>query len=126
MSDAQLRSLPGWRSVSVLDDRGQRTRYEGIPLEEILSRAGTPHGDKLRGRALSLYVVVTAADGYRAVFALAELDPDFTNRLVLLADRRDGHPLSRQEGPFRIVIPEEKRHARWVREVNHLEVRKAQ
>ena len=59
---------------------------------------------------------------HRAVFALAEFDPDFTDRVILLADRRDGHPLSSKEGPFRIVVPGEKRHARWVREVIALDV----
>jgi len=31
---------------------------------------------------MKLYVVVEAADGYRAVFALAEFDPDFTDRVM--------------------------------------------
>jgi len=42
--------------------------------------------------------VVEAADGYRAVFALAEFDPDFTDRVILLADRRDDYPLSSKRG----------------------------
>ena len=66
---------------------------------------------------MKLYVMVSASDGYRVVFALAEFDPDFTDRIVILADRRDGHALAPPEGPFRLVVAEEKRHARWVREV---------
>ena len=54
-----------------------------------------------------------------------DLDPDFTDRVILLADRRDGHPLSSKEGPFRIVVPGEKRHARWVREVTALVIQEA-
>ena len=71
---------------------------------------------------MALYVVVEAADGYRAVFALAELDPAFTDRVILLADRRDGKPLSTREGPFQIIVPGEKKHARWVRQVIRLKV----
>src|SRR5713226_4105039 len=66
---------------------------------------------------LALFLVVGAADGYHAVFALPELDHAFTDRIIILADRRDGKPLAEKEGPLRIVVPDEKREARWVRQV---------
>lgn len=44
------------------------------------------------------FLVVDAADGYRAVFALPELDRAFTDRIILLADRREGKPLAEKEG----------------------------
>ena len=74
---------------------------------------------------MKFYVIVDASDGYQVVFALPEFDLGFTDRIILLADKRDGHPLSAPEGPFRIVVPGEKRHARWVREVIGLDIRQA-
>ncbi|MFO0893059.1 MAG: molybdopterin-dependent oxidoreductase, partial [Isosphaeraceae bacterium] len=65
------------------------------------------------------------ADGYRAVFALPELDPDFTDRPVLLADRRDGRPLPGKDGPLQVIVPSDKRHSRWVRQVVALRVGRA-
>ena len=59
---------------------------------------------------MSLYLVVEAADGYRVVFALPELDPGYTDRTILLADRRDGKPLSDREGPLQVIVPGEKKH----------------
>ena len=59
---------------------------------------------------------------HRAVFALAELDPAFTDRVILLADHRDGKALSTRDGPFQIIVPGEKKHARWVRQVIRLKV----
>ena len=53
---------------------------------------------------------------------MAELDPAFTDRVILLADRADGQPLDNKAGPFRIVVPGEKRMARWVRQVIVLKV----
>jgi hypothetical protein len=73
---------------------------------------------------MRLYVIVEAADGYQAVFA-SEFDPDFTDRVIILADRRDGKPLPPPEGPFRLVVAGEKRHARWVRGVTTLDVEQA-
>jgi hypothetical protein len=77
----------------------------------------------LRGKKLATYLVVEAADGYRVVFALPELDPAYTDKVVLLADRRDGQPLSEKEGKLRIVVPDEKRQTRWARQVISLTVR---
>jgi hypothetical protein len=74
---------------------------------------------------MALYLVVEASDGYRAVFALPELDPEFTDRVILLADRRDGRPLSDHDGPLQVIAPGEKWHARWVRQVIRLKAGRA-
>jgi hypothetical protein len=79
-------------------------------------------GEQLRGKNMALFLLVEAADGYRAVFALPEIDPAYTDRIILLADRRDGKALSATEGPLRIIVPDEKRHARWVRQVVGLKI----
>ena len=81
--------------------------------------------EQLRGEMMSLYLLVEAADGYRAVFAMQELDPGFTDRKIYLVTKRAGKPLSDKEGPFRIVYPDEKRPARWVRQVTALRIRQA-
>jgi hypothetical protein len=112
-------------SANVVDEKGNHAVYEGVAIAEILRRVGAPLGKDLHGKAMDLYLLVTASDGYRAVFALPELDPGFTDRLVLIADHRDGKSLSPAEGPFRIVAPAEKRHARWVRNVIELSLRHA-
>jgi hypothetical protein len=39
-----------------------------------------------------------------------------------LAFLKDGKPLDDKEGPYRIVIPDEKRMARWVRQVRVLKI----
>ena len=63
-----------------------------------------------------------AADGYRVVIALPELDPGFTDKQIVLAYLKDGKPLDEKEGPYRIVIPDEKRMARWIRQVIKLRI----
>ena len=92
-------------------------KYEGVTLRSLLTKNQVPSGEAIRGGKLTMVVVVKAADNYSAVFALAELDPAFSDKLFLLADRKNGQPLPEAEGPFRIVIPGEKRQARWVRQV---------
>jgi hypothetical protein len=46
----------------------------------------------MKGKRLTNCLLVEAADGYRAVIALPELDPGFTDSQTLLAFLRDGKP----------------------------------
>jgi len=113
------------KTLRAKDHDGRESTFEGVPLVELLKAAGVKFGNDLRGAALATYLVVEAADGYRVVFALPELDPASSDRVILLADRRDGKPLDGRAGPFRIVFPDEKRHFRWVRQVVSLKLRRA-
>jgi DMSO/TMAO reductase YedYZ molybdopterin-dependent catalytic subunit len=110
------------QTVRAKDHEGKEAEFAGVPLVEVLKASGVKFGQDLRGPALATYLVVEAADGYRAVFAMRELDPAFTDRVILLADRRDGKPLGGSAGPLRVIVPGEKRHARWVRRVIGLRV----
>jgi len=113
------------RTVRAKDHDGRESSFEGVTLVEVLKAAGVKFGNDLRGKALATYLLVEAADGYRVVFALPEFDPASTDHVILLADRRDGKPLDGKEGPLRIVVPDEKRHSRWVRQVVSLKLRRA-
>ncbi len=101
---------------------GMAVNYEGVWLHEVLKHAGAPSGTDLRGKALASCVVAEAKDGYQVVFSLAEFDPVFTDKEILLADKADGKPLTGAQGPFRLVAPKEKRGARSVRMLTKLEV----
>lgn len=114
------------RSTVIAQDRGLKTIFEGVALRDVLARAGVPFGDALRGTALARVIVASAPDGYRVAYAVAELDAAFTDQIVLLADTRDGRPLLPDTGPLQIIVPNDKRAARWIRQVNKLEVRQLQ
>ena len=100
----------------------QDETYEGVPLAVLLQQAGVPHGEQIRGPWMAACVVAEAADGYRVVFSLAELDSGFLDSEVLVADTMNGAPLAANEGPFKLVAPHEKRPARWVRMLKSLTV----
>jgi hypothetical protein len=121
---ADLVALPRAK-VSVSDEHGTRIVYEGVPALEILRRAGAPLGKELRGPNMTMCVVAGGSDGYQAVFALAEFDPAFTDQLILVADHRDGQPLNSREGPLRLIVPGDKRPARWVRALTILRLKDA-
>jgi hypothetical protein len=101
---------------------GTASTFEGVALGALLAKAGVGFGETLRGKRMASCLLVEAADGYRAVIALPELDPAFTDKQIVLAFLKDGKPLDDKEGPYRIVIPDEKRMARWVRQVTVLKI----
>lgn len=57
------------------------------------------------------------------MFALVEMEKDFTDKLVTAADRRSGEVLPVKEGPLRSVVEGEKLGTRSVRQLVELEVR---
>ena len=117
---ADLSKMPRTKLTASAHD--QTGEYQGVAVRELLTRAGVPAGDKLRGAVLATAIVVTGADGYRVVFGLAEFDPAFTDRVAVLADQRDGQPLPANARPFQLIVEGEKRPARWVRQVVSMEV----
>jgi hypothetical protein len=117
---AQIEALPHTKLTASV--AGTPTMFEGVLLNAVLGKAGVGFGESLKGKRLASCLLVEAADGYRVVIALPELDPALTDKQVLLAYLKDGKPLDEKEGPYRVVIPDEKRMARWVRQVTSLKV----
>jgi Oxidoreductase molybdopterin binding domain len=113
---ADIRKFPS-QKIHAVQENGTAADFDCTSIANVLSGAGASLGKSLRGKRLSEYLLVKAADGYEVVFALPELDPEFTDQLVLLCYLKDGAALPETEGPLRLVVPEEKRHARWVRKV---------
>ena len=115
----QIAALP---HISVnTKDHDAPAQFDGVPLAEILKLAGVETG-KMKGPQMTQALLIEAADGYKVVFAVAELDLDFSDRQILLADKRDGKPLGAKEGPWRIVAPGDKRPARWIRQVTSFKI----
>lgn len=104
------------------DKDGKDHTYTGVLLSAILEKAGATMGKNLKGENLTKYATVEASDGYQVLFALAELDKDFTDRQVILATQVDGQPLAATDGPFRIIVQDEKKPACCIKQVTGIKV----
>jgi len=120
LSAAQLAKAP--RTTVSVNDHDKPATFEGITLSALLAAAGMPPTDKMKGPQLTQALLFEASDGYKVVFALAEIDPAFGTREIILADTRDGKPLDAREGPFRVIAPGDKRGARWIRQVTAVKI----
>jgi len=111
-----LAELEGLGAVEVTVDENGPATYRGPTLRDVATLAGAPTGRALRGPAMALAILAEADDGYRVVFTIAELDEQFGAREVVVALSRNGAPLGDEDGPIRLVVPEDAQfHARWLR-----------
>ena len=95
--------------MTLPDEPGTTIEFQGVQLADLLKYCGVKLGKEVRGPRVASYVLVEATDGYRVLLALAEVDPATTDKIVLLTDTRDKAALGEREGPFRLVIPDDKR-----------------
>jgi len=122
--DLKKSDLSGYKQIShkVKDRDNKEHEFKGVALFELLEKAGVTTGSKLRGENLAKYILIRAADGYEVVYALPEVDPEFTDQIIMLATEKDGQALPNGEGPFRIITPNDKKQARWIREVRSIKI----
>jgi hypothetical protein len=120
LTRADIEALPHIKVTTSAS--GSSATFEGVPLKAVLEKAGIGFGETLKGKRLASCLLVEAADGYRVVIALPEIDSAFMDKQIVLAFLKDGKPLDDKEGPYRIVIPDEKSMARWVRQVTTLKI----
>jgi len=120
LSRAEIEALPHVRVTA--SEHASLVYFEGASLKTVLEKSGFRFGESMKGKRLASCLLVEGLDGYRVVIALPELDPGFTDKQIVLAFLRDEKPLEGKEGPYRIVIANEKRMARWVRQVTALKI----
>jgi hypothetical protein len=126
LSASDLKSMPHITVTFHNTHTNADETYSGVRLAEILARFNAPLGSELRGQALANYIVATGSDGYKAVLALGEIDPSFHPGEVIVADMMDGKPLDAHNGPLKLVVTEDKRPARSVRNLVSIELRPTQ
>jgi len=125
--ELKAQDLAAMKQIShrVKDRDGKEHEFKGVALIEILEKAGVTTGAKLRGQNLTKYALISASDGYEVLYALPEIDPEFTDEVILLATEKDGQPLPSGEGPFRLIAPKDKKPARWIRQVRSIKIASA-
>ncbi len=104
---------------------GTTETYSGVPVAVLLEKVDAPLGKRLRGEAMRTFVVATGSDGYAVVLSLAEVDPDFHQGQVIVADAQEGLAIGK-DGPFRLIDSDDKRPARWVRDLVAIQVKRAE
>jgi molybdate transport system substrate-binding protein len=102
------------------------TTFTGVLLWDILNTAQANLNADTKNDKLSMFIVATGNDGYQAVIAWGEIDPDFGNQPILVAYDEKGEPISAdQGGALRLVVPGDARGGRYVSSLADLSLRDA-
>ncbi|PBS13118.1 hypothetical protein CMZ82_05725 [Lysobacteraceae bacterium NML93-0792] len=119
--DAPSRATLQRHPVPVPGD-GRTLQCEGVALSALLQVSGAMPDTPLDTAHLDRYVLVSARTGERAVFSLGELDVMLGNRAVYLLDRCEGAPLDDDDGPLRLLVADDSRPARSLRQIDAITV----
>jgi hypothetical protein len=121
LSPADLAALPH-KTVAVMNHHTNANEtYSGVALSDLLVKVGAPQGSDVKGKLFMLGVIAEGTDRYSVLFAIAETDPTIHTGDILVADQMNGQKLDK-DGAFKLVSTEEKRPARWVRNLSSISV----
>lgn len=129
LTTAQLKALPSTTSTdSFGSGSGPQTHtYTGTSVWGALNQIGIKTDPNVKNDLLNKIVVATGTDGYRAVFALGELSPDFGNRAsrVVYAETINGvsGALPAADGPLRVTAPGDTKGGRYISNLVRLDIR---
>ncbi|MEP6763796.1 MAG: hypothetical protein ABJB66_05755 [Gemmatimonadaceae bacterium] len=62
----------------------------GMDMWDVLQLAHIPSTEASGRQRVVMYIRLAGADGQNAVLSLVEVDPSFSNRTVVIADKRNG------------------------------------
>ena len=117
----EITDLSGYKRVDVLakdvgDGRGYHglKEFGGVPLREILSKAGI-------GQETNVVILASAPDGYRSLFSYGEVFLAPQGERMMIADRLDGRAID-ENGRFVLIPPDDLAADRDVKAVERIEV----
>lgn len=121
LTPEDLAALPH-KTVSVFNSHTKANEnYSGVVLSDLLAKVNVPQGEAVKGKVFMTAVIAEGTDKYSVVYALAEVDPSIHTGDVIVADSMDGQKLGK-DGAFKLVSTEERRPARWVRNLAEISV----
>src|SRR5450432_3495420 len=100
-----------------------KASFTGVYLRDILDAAQVNYNPDQKNDTLSMYIVATGSDGYQAIIAYGDIDPNYGNLPILVAYAQDGNTIT-QGGPIRLVVPGDSHGGRYVSMLVSLEVRR--
>ena len=121
LSPEEFAALPH-KTVSVFNSHSKANeKYSGVALTDLLAKVKVPLGENIRGKVFLTGIIAEGTDNYSVLYALAEVDPSIHAGDVIVADSVDEHKLEK-DGAFKMISTEEKRPARWVRNLTSITV----
>ena len=114
LSAAALAALPQSHLTVHNSHTNHDENYAGVSLYDLLASSGLSLTKQNQQTYLHSYIRAQGTDFYFVLYSAAEVQPDLNTSTVLIATHLDGHALG-ADGAFKLVASNDKRPARWVR-----------
>lgn len=100
-------------------------RYSGVAVRDLLATVTPGKGEGPKVSPNMTLVIAGATDGFKVALTLCDTNPECRNGQSLVADSMDDASLGK-DGGFKLVLSEDKKPARWARNLQSLTVRAAE
>ena len=122
LTPAEMKALPHV-TVSVHNAHNNKDEsYTGVPLKDLLALVEPAKGEGPKTSANMTIVVAGATDNFHVAITLCDTNPECRNGQAIVADTLDGAPIA-ADGVFKLVLTEDKKPARWARNLSSLTVK---
>ncbi|SEC46755.1 hypothetical protein [Terriglobus roseus] len=122
LTPADLKAMPHV-TVSVHNAHNNKDEsYSGVPVKELLTLVEPAKGEGPRTSANLMVVIASATDNFHVAITLCDTNPECRNGQAIVADTLDGTPIA-ADGAFKLVLTEDKKPARWARNLSSLTVK---
>jgi hypothetical protein len=119
LTPEQLAAMPQQKITAHNGHSNVDEVYTGVAVSELLAKQGvTMAGDGAK-RVYRSYLRATGTDKYWVMYSASEVEGAMHLGDVIVALTVDGKPLT-EDGRFKLVSTEDKRPARWVRNLESL------
>lgn len=125
LSAADFKALPHI-TVNVHNAHANKDEsYSGVPVKDLLAMVAPAKGEGPKVSGNMTLIIAAATDGFQVAITLCDTNPECRNGQSIVADTLDGAPLT-TDGAFKLVLSEDKKPARWARNLQSLTVKAAQ
>ena len=114
---AALQALPQRTVIAHNGHSNADETYTGVAVSDLLAKAGITLQGEGTQKIYHSYLRATGTDGYFVLYSTSEAEAAMHQGDLIVALTLDGKPLG-PEGNFKLVSTEDKRPARWVRNLN--------
>jgi hypothetical protein len=114
-----IRTMPQVQVKMMGGDNSKTETYSGVPLKNLLIRAGVTAAE-------SLSLAAVGNDGNKVALSPAETDAVFQDgSQIIVADAMNGKSLDASNGPLMLIVSGDKGSAHWVRNLARIQVNTA-
>lgn len=125
LSPADFKALPHI-TVNVHNPHANKDEsYSGVAVKDLLAMVAPSKGESPKVSGNMTLIIAGATDGFQVAITLCDTNPECRNGQSIVADTLDGAPLT-TDGAFKLVLSEDRKPARWARNLQSLTVKAAQ